>query len=198
MLIEELRRDFAAAAAEHRLAGIDYFAWDSDPWAKQTDADSVYRCGGLTESGRHAIAPAGQAIAPASQEKRSDLGDSIRIRVGVPLVARGPAPNIADAAFTEIRLPDGRFRGFTAAGTTFAIDGKAPYDMGGPAATVLKAGPAGSPSSCGQWLNHVELEGKTLFGWVHNETACDYAKYGQTHASMTIATSTDYGLHWKN
>lgn len=190
LLIEELRRDFAAAAAEHRLAGIDYFAWDSDPWAKQTDADSVYRCGGLTESGRHAIAPAGQ-------EKRSDLGDSIRIRVGVPLVARGPAPNIADAAFTEIRLPDGRFRGFTAAGTTFAIDGKAPYDMGGPAATVLKAGPAGSPSSCGQWLNHVELEGKTLFGWVHNETACDYAKYGQTHASMTIATSTDYGLHWK-
>ncbi len=197
LLIEELRRDFAAAAAEHRLAGIDYFAWDSDPWAKQTDAVSVFRCGGLTESGRHAIAPAGQAIAPASQEKRSDLGDSIRIRVGVPLVARGPAPNIADAAFTEIRLPDGRFRGFTAAGTTFAIDGKAPYDMGGPAATVLKAGPAGSPSSCGQWLNHVELEGKTLFGWVHNETACDYAKYGQTHASMTIATSTDHGLHWK-
>jgi len=26
---------------------------------------------------------------------------------------------------------------------------------------------------------------------------CDYAKYGQTHASMTIATSTDYGLTWK-
>jgi hypothetical protein len=190
LLVEELRSDFAAVAAEHRLAGIDYFAWDSDPWAKQADPDSVYRCGALTDSGRAAIAPAGQ-------EKRPELGDSIRIRVGVPLVARGPAPNIADAAFTEVRLPGGRFRGFTAAGTTFAIDGKAPYDMGGQAATVLKPGPAGSPSSCGQWIVHVELEGETLYGWVHNENACDYAKYGQTHAMMTIASSTDYGLTWK-
>ena len=190
LLIEELRADFAAAAAAHRLAGIDYFSWDSDPWSKQTDPDSVYRCGALTESGRQAVAAAGKANGP-------ELGDSIRIRVGVPLVARGPAPNIADAAFTEVRLPDGRFRGFTAAGTTFAIDGKEPYDMGGRAVTVLKPGPAGSPSSCGQWIVHVELEGKTLFGWVHNETACDYAKYGQTHASMTVAASTDYGLTWK-
>jgi hypothetical protein len=190
LLIEEVRRDFAAAAAAHRLVGIDYFAWDSDPWSKQVDADAVYRCGALTESGR-------QAVAPAGEEKHADLGDSIRIRVGVPLVARGPAPNIADAAFTEVRLPDGRFRGFTATGPTFAIDGKEPYDMGGPAATVLKPGPAGSPSSCGQWIVHVELEGKTLFGWVHNENACDYAKYGQTHASMTIAASADYGLNWK-
>jgi hypothetical protein len=190
LLVEELRNDFATAATEHRLSGIDYFAWDSDPWAKQTDSDSVYRCGALTESGREAIAPVGE-------EKSPDLGASIRIRVGVPLVARGPAPNIADAAFTEVQLPGGRFRGFTAAGTTFAIDGKAPYDMGGQAATVLKPGPAGSPSSCGQWIDHVELESKTLFGWVHNETACDYAKYGQTHASMTIAASTDHGLTWK-
>jgi hypothetical protein len=190
LLVEELRRDFAVVAAEHRLAGIDYFSWNSDPWAKGTDPDSVYRCGALTESGR-------QAIAPEGHETRPDLGASIRIRVGVPLVARGPAPNIADAGFTEIQLPSGLFRGFTAAGTTFAIDGTHPYDMGGPAATVLKPGPAGSPSSCGQWITHVELEGKTLFGWVHNETACDYAKSGQTHASMSIATSTDYGLTWK-
>jgi hypothetical protein len=57
LLIKELRADFAAAAAEHRLSGIDYFSWDSDPWSKQIDADSVYRCGALTESGRAAIAP---------------------------------------------------------------------------------------------------------------------------------------------
>jgi hypothetical protein len=189
LLIEELRSDFAAAAAEHRLVGIDYFSWNSDPWTKQTDPDSVYRCGALTESGR-------QAIAPAGEEKSPDLGASIRVRVGTPLVARGPAPNIADNSFTEIGLPNGLFRGFTAAGTTFAVDGKHPYDMGGQSATVLKQGPAGSYDSCGEWINHVELEGKTLFGWVHNETACDYAKYGQTHSSLTIATSTDYGLTW--
>jgi hypothetical protein len=56
LLIKELRRDFAAAAAQHRLAGIDYFSWDSDPWSKKVDADSVFRCGSLTESGRLAIA----------------------------------------------------------------------------------------------------------------------------------------------
>jgi len=190
LLIEEVRSDFAAAAAEHRLAGIDYFSWDSDPWSKTIDADSVYRCGALTESGRAAIAPAGE-------EKAASPTASMRIRVGVPLVARGPAPNIADNWFTEIQLPNTLYRGFTAAGTTFAVDGKHPYDMGGKAATVLKPGPAGSPDSCGQWIQHVELEGKTLWAWVHNETACDYAKDGQTHASMTIATSTDYGLTWR-
>jgi hypothetical protein len=57
LLIEELRRDFAAA--RQRLAGIDYFSWNSDPWSKQVDADSVYRCGALTESGRKAAAAAG-------------------------------------------------------------------------------------------------------------------------------------------
>jgi hypothetical protein len=190
LLIEELREDFTAAAAAHRLVGIDYFAWDSDPWSKQVDADSVYRCGALTESGREAVAPEGQ-------EKNFNLSDSVRVRVGVPLVSRGPAPNIADNDFTEIQLPNGKFRGFTAAGTTFAVDGKEPYDMGGSAVTVLKPGPAGSPDACGQWLQHVELTGKTLIGWIHNETACDYAKYGQTHARMTIATSADYGLNWK-
>jgi hypothetical protein len=191
LLVEELRGDFAAAAAEHRLVGIDYFSWDSDPWSKTTDPDSVYHCGALTESGREAVAPEGR-------EKTADLGASIKVRVGTPLVVRGPAPNIADSAFTEIRFPnEGRFRGFTAAGTTFAIDGKEPYDMGGQSATVLKPGPGGSPDSCGQWINHVELEGKTLYGWVHNETACDYAKYGQTHSMMTIGVSSDYGLTWK-
>jgi hypothetical protein len=56
LLIKELRSDFAAPAKQHRLAGIDYFSWDSDPWSKKIDADSVYRCGSLTESGRLAIA----------------------------------------------------------------------------------------------------------------------------------------------
>jgi hypothetical protein len=96
--------------------------------------------------------------------------------VGTPLVARGPAGNIADNWFTEIRLPDGRFRGFTAGGVTWAVEGNQPYNMGAPAPAVLKPGPAGSPSSCGQWIQHVELEGKTLYGWVHNETACNYSK----------------------
>jgi hypothetical protein len=190
LLIEEVRHAFDAVATDHRLLGIDYFSWDSDPWSNQVDPDSVYRCGALTESGR-------QAVAPPGKTKAAGPSATLRFRVGVPLVARGPAPNIADSSFTAIELPNGKFRGFTAAGTTWAIDGNHPYDMGGTAVAVLKAGPANTLDSCGQWIVHVELEGQTLFGWDHNETACNYAKYGQTHASMTLARSSDYGHTWK-
>jgi len=198
-LVKQMRADFAKAAAQGRLVGAMLFTWDSDPWSKSVDKDSVYRCGALTESGREALNPLGQESPPSADPPPgpSASSNSMKIRVGTPLMARGPAPNIADNAFTEIQLPNGLFRGFTAAATTFAIDGKQPYDMGGKAATVLKPGPAGSPDACGQWINHVELESKTLYGWVHNETACDYAKGGQTHMMMTIASSADYGLTWK-
>src|SRR3984893_13436826 len=146
-----------------------------------------------------ALAFAGLLSAPLCAQSAAisanDAAGGIRVRVGVPYVARGPGA-IAGSWFTEFKLPDGRYRGFTALGSTLAIDGKDAYSMGGPAVTVLKPGPPGSPSSCGEWIQHVELAGKTLVGWVHNETACNYAK-GQTHASMTIATSSDYGLSWK-
>jgi hypothetical protein len=81
--------------------------------------------------------------------------------VGVPYVARGPGA-VADSWFTEFKLPDGRYRGFTALGSTLTIDGKEPYSMGGPAVTVLKPGPPGSPSSCGEWIQHVCVEGLML------------------------------------
>ena len=105
-----MRLNFAKAAAEHRLAGITLYAWNSDPWSKQLDSNSVYRCGGLTESGR-------LAVMPLSDLPKPDWYAGMRVRVGVPLVARGPAPNIADSAFTAIQLSNGRFRG-SCAGTT--------------------------------------------------------------------------------
>jgi hypothetical protein len=56
-LVEEMRADFARAAGQGLLVGAELFSWDSDPWSKSVDADSVYRCGSLTQSGRAAIAP---------------------------------------------------------------------------------------------------------------------------------------------
>lgn len=123
--------------------------------------------------------------------------ECLKIRVGLPIVERGPAPAIADNTFSEIQLPGGRFRGFTAAAETFVIDGKNPVDMGGPLRRVLGRGAPGSYDACGDWVEHVELSGQTVLGWVHNETECNYAK-GQTHKSMSLAISTDYGLTWKN
>ena len=147
-----------------------------------------------------AFAPPGLAQAHDVKDQQPNAAlciECIRIRVGLPRVVRGPAINIADNHFSEIWLPDGRFRGFDAHGETRAIDGKYPWDMGGPARTVLRQGEPNTYNSCGQWLNHVEPVGSTILGFVHNETACRY-QLGQTHKSMSLATSTDYGLTWKS
>src|SRR5262249_15228962 len=116
-------------------------------------------------------------------------------RVGLPHVVRGPVADMADNHFTEIELPDGRFRGFDAHGTTRAIDGASPSDMGGDEHVVLDFGSAGSYDSCGQWLNHVEAVGGKVVGFIHSETACKY-QIGQTHMSMSVAVSDDGGLRW--
>lgn len=123
--------------------------------------------------------------------------ECIRVRVGLPRVVRGPSADIADNRFTEVQLPDRTFRGFDAHAETRAIDGKYPWDMSGSERVVLRPGPQGSTDSCGQWINHVELAGNKLLGFVHDETACNYTA-GQTHKSMSLAISTDYGLTWKN
>lgn len=55
VLVKQMMDVFAKAAAQGRLVGITYFAWNSDPWSKQPDPYSLYRCGGLTPSGKTAI-----------------------------------------------------------------------------------------------------------------------------------------------
>ena len=56
-VVSDIMGDFRELAKQGRVAGAIYFAWNSDPWAKQPNADSVYRCGALTESGRLALVP---------------------------------------------------------------------------------------------------------------------------------------------
>src|SRR3984893_4056573 len=183
-LIEEMRNGFSQYAEQGSLAGLLYYAW-----IDTAENFGVFRCGALTQSGRLAVAPIDQI----TQFCKACL----RIRVGLPRVVRGPAADIADNRFTEFQLPNGRFRGFDAHGETRAIDGDHPWDMGGGARVVLSRGKPGAYDSCGQWIQHVELAGKTLLGFVHDETACRY-QAGQTHKSMSFAVSTDYGLTWKD
>ncbi|WP_116138103.1 hypothetical protein [Trinickia diaoshuihuensis] len=137
------------------------------------------------------------ALARSETALTPSCGACLHIRVGLAHMVRGPAADIADNRFTEIELPGGGFRGFDAHGQTTAIDGKTPLDMGGPGRIVLTPGAPGSYSACGQWLNHAERIGATVLGFVHTETACDYAA-GQTHKSMALATSTDDGLTWRS
>jgi hypothetical protein len=138
----------------------------------------------------------GTAQGQSTQPQSEPCIDCLRIRVGPPMVIRGPAPDIED--FTLIQLPGGRFRGFIAGGKTYAIDGDTPWDMGGPARVVLDRGAPGTNDACGQWIHHVEQSGNKVVAWVHDETGCNYSANFQTHQSVSLATSTDYGLTWKN
>jgi len=192
LLVQEMRVNFAKAAAEHRLASIHYYSWNSDPWSKQPDADSVYRCDALTEAGRLAVAPLSPAL--GSKLNTASSVDSIRIRVGLPLVVRGPGPGIPDNPLSEIQLPNGKFRGFSASATTYAIDGDKPWEMGGKAMPVMKPGPRGQYGESGEWINHVERSGKQLFAWVHDETGDGP---GMGLKSMSLAISSDDGLSWR-
>src|SRR5580704_1281534 len=54
-LVKEIMGDFRALEKQGRLVGLIYFAWNTDPWAKQVDPLSIYRCGSVTESGKLAI-----------------------------------------------------------------------------------------------------------------------------------------------
>lgn len=150
----------------------------------------------LRVAGFVALAVLATAAAAESGPANGELCiECLRVRVGPPVVVRGPFPDELDAPFSALKLADGSFRGFSANGTTYAIDGPALWAMGGPRQAVLQAGAPGSISDCGRWLTSVRRSGDKVLGLVHQEGACNYA-LEQTDKSMAIATSLDDGLTW--
>ncbi len=139
-----------------------------------------------------AVALAGSQGASA----QSDCIECLSVRVGPPMVVRGPFPDELDASFTAVRLPDGTMRGFSANGTTYAVDGKSIEDMDGVRQPVMTGGDEGSINECGRWLTSVVPVGGRLLGLVHQEAICRYGPGGLTDKSMALASSTDSGLHW--
>ncbi len=121
--------------------------------------------------------------------------ECISVRVGTPTVVRGPFPDELDAPFAALRLADGHFRAFTANSTTYALEGRSLYDMGGDRRPVLEAGPPGSINDCGRWLTSLARSGNELLALVHQEADCDYNE-GRTSKSLAIASSRDEGLSW--
>ncbi|MCD7060808.1 hypothetical protein [Pelagibacterium xiamenense] len=135
------------------------------------------------------------AAQPAGAD--SDLCiECLQVRVGPPVVVRGPFPDELDAPFTALRLDDGSFRGFSANGSTYAIEGESLWDMGGPRREVLEAGEPGQENECGRWLTSAMRYGDAVLGFVHQESICDYGPQGQTDKTMAIAISSDDGLTW--
>ena len=147
-------------------------------------------------AGLAAMTILGMALVSQPASAQAELCvDCLRVRVEAPIVVRGPFPDELDATFTALKLVDGSIRGFSANGSTYAIDGTTLMDMGGPRREVLQAGAPGSLSDCGQWLTSIMRSGGAVLGLVHQERSCDYEK-GRTDKSMAIATSSDDGLTW--
>ena len=47
--------DFRPYVQQKRVLGLLYWLWQSEAGAKSVEPHTIYRCGGLTESGRLAI-----------------------------------------------------------------------------------------------------------------------------------------------
>lgn len=134
------------------------------------------------------------ALGQAAAEDEICL-DCISVRVGTPIVVRGPFPDELDAPLSTLRLVDGRFRAFTANSTTYTVEGTSLFDLRGQRTPVLDAGPPGSVNDCGRWLTSLARVEGALLGFVHQEADCDYNE-GQTSKSLAIASSADDGLSW--
>ena len=150
----------------------------------------------LLAAGLVALAASGTTVlAEIDAADSSTCIDCVRVRIGPPVVVRGPFPDELDAPFAALQLGDGSFRGFSANGSTYAIEGSSLFDMGGSRQEVLQAGPPGSINDCGRWLTSILRVDDAVLGMVHQEHACDYNR-GRTDKSMAIATSSDDGLTW--
>jgi hypothetical protein len=58
------RQGYDRLVTNRAVTGLYYFAWNTDPWSKSVDPLSLYRCGGLTESGPIATSTAGRRSLP--------------------------------------------------------------------------------------------------------------------------------------
>ena len=94
-----------------------------------------------------------------------------------------------------VELPDGHFRAFAANGTTVAIDGATPFDLGGRSKTVMISGSLGQSFRMRQLAHDRAAKRGEALRPIHNEAHCNYSR-DETYKSMSIARSADEGLTW--
>lgn len=123
----------------------------------------------------------------------SDESHSPIFNVDLKTILRGPYSTDIDNQFNAIQRPDGKIVVFTGNGNARASVG----DTVLAAASVQGDIVVGYGDGILYWLNHTEVldDGRTL-GFFHSESDMDYNNNYQTHKSMNIAFSPDYGQTW--
>jgi hypothetical protein len=57
IVIKDMMNNFRELANSSRVVAAIYFSWNTDPWAKQLDPLTVFRCSALTKGGVLALSP---------------------------------------------------------------------------------------------------------------------------------------------
>lgn len=120
---------------------------------------------------------------------------SLKIRVGPPIITLGPVPNMIDNLFNSVRLTNNSYLCFTANSFSYKMTGSDPLCLNSRLKSII--GPvANGYADCGLWINDVLIDPENnnhLFGFAHAETACTNSG---THKSMNLVESTDNGKTW--
>jgi hypothetical protein len=56
-IVREMMDDFIELAQQRKVVAILYYDWTGDPWAKNIDPNSIFRCGALTNAGKLTLSP---------------------------------------------------------------------------------------------------------------------------------------------
>jgi hypothetical protein len=116
------------------------------------------------------------------------------VSVGPEIYLRGPAGDM-DNQLNALLLPSGGIASFSGNGN--AKRAVAPTLL--TSASLTGNVVVGYGNNILYWLNHVEIlsDGRTL-GFFHSEQDIDYSNNFQTHKSMNVAFSPDYGITWSS
>jgi len=140
------------------------------------------------------------SIVSSQEETENECKNCFKIRIERPvIIRRATLEHELDTGYSFIKLPNGKFRGWSSNQEVYRIEASSKNDMFAKPVQLLGKGAANGDFGCGLWLTgYVPMKhaGKGhLLGFVHQETECDYPK-DQTFKSFGIATSTDYGKSW--
>jgi hypothetical protein len=147
---------------------------------------------------RRALALVALLVLPATAGAQYNGGQGVAflsIRVGAPLLLRGPEESAEDTPATFINKTNATFNFFTANQSTYILNTASLTNVAGKLGSNIEPPVMGAADACGDWLTSTYKIGTTWWGMVHQEGPCYYS-IGQTNKSMAMFSSTNEGSTW--